>query len=1680
VNLYALDADGNKTSTPVASTVLNDDGTYQFSNLTNEDFDPRVSNCRFLVEADPCTGDILSRLVTATGAQDISFGSTLVTFVPRVKHVAQTGVPHIPVSNVNHVQGLLNNQATSDIQTTYQAGLANGTTTTDFQSSFGFDFSELKYSLPTIQNITHPASGNELQLTTMSASATHWNPTVTLGYIWKVNGVVKSTASSLNWTPGKNEQGSYTVDLYVGIDTGSGLDVTKSYTHSVYSFTVDNTFPPIAPILSLTSNSPTNSQVATLSLDTGAAMANCQTFSKLVFTESSTSAVLTLPSSADFNSASAFTCATAGAQSENFTVSSGDGNHTIALWAQDAAGNISQVSDFVNLTLDTTGPVVSALTIPSSVKGNTHFSIPYSVTDTLSGVNTADLYYAADGVTFVSVADLTAATSPYSWSVPNDNTSTAKLRIVATDTLGNSTTVTSNVFAVDSTPPAALTLALTNPGSYATTSALLPLTKTVATDLTVTGCSGDAVQMYIQEVDTAEAVSATTPADPAAGAAGWISCAATKTVNVNTGDGRKTFYAWAKDSSGNISAVSNALPLVLDQTSPTLSLTALNSGNSIQAGSAQVISWSASDAHLATSPIKVEYSLDGVSWNTLAAAADNAANAGCTVPSGSTGCYPWTTPLVDSGGNPIDVNTAKIRLTVSELVANPITAVTGNAFSIRSTGPVLSSVTINGGAEYAGTTLVNVKIALSDHGFATTGIKVALNQAATSIADCVLPSTPTWLSWTNASTNVPYQLSGVGGLKKVCVWAKNAAGLTSATSTFTCTVGTDCNTIELQTGTPPVITTFSASSGGTYDAPVGADIAINWAASAQGTLTLDNNPISIAYTINNSDWFDIVSGKDISTATTQTEADPATAVMTWLGGLSGNPTSGSGTIHFTSPSSSFSRLRAVARDSAGNYSIVAYSGVFNTTISNKGTWQIYAGSSNNGDGGSGVSAKLRAGYNQMLAIDPVTGDIYARHSGVGIRKLDVKTGKVSTYIRQGTNTLSTTGGPLAPAGTTPTAPISADDNAITFSRDGYLYISVQNNGGIYKINVRNDTSTLYLGGGTLHDSTSDPFAIYVHKQSPIAIDEDNTLYFYTDCMSDTSPSDSSNPPRLMKAVQNSDGTAGAVTTLAGNCNYGSPSAAGTLATAATIGPVNGGDFYAFLASIVPVNHGQVIYFGNGQTGGYSYKIVNDGTDNRFYRAHPVAGSYSVSMYYNPIDGQIYFTAAGDNISKFTPVTTAANDGEVVTQVIASDGTDSDCMSDGKDASATCIVADAQIAFDSAGTVYFVDGIGHNSSNGYRIRYLDSTNKVSTIFGSLPFYGDGLPKELIRGALGGIYYKKTTTNETVFPQGLYLVSPGMVFGYIDPSTGIYTTLWGNQHNGNSTVSSLVGTTISSGVSMGIASSQGNGYPLAFDDDGLPWMRIQTRIAHVDVNKKIQSPDVGSTTTLRWDLFSDGAAPNTMPLYVNGGWQNFSTMGNGLFLMSGYYSPPGYTGTIPQIRFLDFTNNVSSIIIGKGYTKEDGMTTPSSVAVGDGTTTPVKTSPLSSACINSSCKLQYFNSKLYFSDETKKIRIITHPEDPLQSSLSTLGLTAPNTVANFIVKEDESQIFYVAGGGLYCYPLTAGGVKTWCPSSGSLNLYSYAGKIGSLGNTPNMFTWMDSSNLLISTGSQILQYTLPSVP
>jgi hypothetical protein len=1147
--------------------------------------------------------------------------------------------------------------------------------------------------------------------------------------------------------------------------------------------------------------------------------------------------------------------------------------------------------------------------------------------------------------------------------------------------------------------------------------------------MTVGSCT-DTSHILISESSTA----------PSAIDAGWIACSTgagdfSATV---TGESLHTLYAWAKDSAGNVAASANNISMTYDTTSPVITPTTPSAikGN-VSTGT---VSWTLTETNVAAATNFAVEIFNGTAWSSVGTVA---ANVGINTDQS----YSLTNFTVPN----VDIITAKFRVTLVD-GAGLSTTIESGVFTIDSTAPVLSSVSINSGAAYAGTSLLSLTIDLADN-LSSASLFVKLAMANSGTSDCQSEYVNLgWQAWTSSVQNFAFTIAPVDGIKKVCVWGKDAVGNVSVMSPTAGTDGMNYDSILFQVGNPPQITTITAAntSNGTTTYTLGNPVTINWAAS--DTEGLDNNPIALSYSTDNTNWKDVVTGLDSTVS----------ANVTWMGSLSGNPTTASGSYTaFNAPSSSYFIIKVVAKDIAGNISIAAQSQPQNTT-----QWSIFAGTTDRGDGGSGTTAALYSGGSGTgltFAINPMTNDIYSIDEGIGIRKLNVQTGKVSTFITHGTPNLPTNGT------LTSTHRVYAHSaTRMIINPNGIMYLMAPTTSStiaaaIYKINLSNNHVDYYFGGGLDNSTSAIPTDAFV-SLGAVDVDASGNLYYMTDC--NTAAPTYMTGKKLMMVSQNGDGTAGVITHLAGNCGFGSITS-GQLATTQPVS-ASSSTAYTIMASVAAVNP-NLIYFSS--IGNLNFKIINGVAYSVTIGSVSRAGQVS----YNRYNNKMYRSLADKSVAYFTPSSTGAG-GETLTTLATSTGSGS-CVNDGVDAASACVVSDSGFAFDSNGIAYFLDGIVSNAANGFRIRYVDSTNKVRTIFGSLPFYGDGLNKGLVRGKISGIYYKKSTElNQTAFPAGLYLVSPSMIFGRINESDSVYHTLFGNQQGDS--YKAPDGTTISSSISMGAVYLGGNGSPLTMDNFGLPWFRTNDRILHIDANNQVVNKTSGvATTANQWDKIADGSNPLLSWAYPYAGYQNFTLKGNGLFLMGGYTF--GNTATqIPQIRFLDFDLAQSNIIMGGAiggpnfYSANKAMSADITIP-GD-----VKASALYYLCAdNSRCTIQYVASqdRLYFqSNGDRYLRYISNPTDTAASTLTTMPLQFSSAVVlNFIFKEDLSQVFYITTSGLYCMDISSG--KAWC--NNSTNLYPYSSSMGNFSFGANQMTWKDSSTLLISSyNGKILQYIL----
>jgi len=873
------------------------------------------------------------------------------------------------------------------------------------------------------------------------------------------------------------------------------------------------------------------------------------------------------------------------------------------------------------------------------------------------------------------------------------------------------------------------------------------------------------------------------------------------------------------------------------------------------------------------------------------------------------------------------------------------------------------------------------------------------------------------------------------GVKKLCAWVKNAAGLVSVISPAAGTADVDMDTIQYANSSPPQVTSFSVTnpSDGSTSFAAGDLVKISW--TVTDSLGLDNNPITLEYTTNGTTW---------------------TTIESAYGNLTGNPTSYTYDYYgFNAPSSGFTRVRIKGKNVTGQYS--------NTVLSqalNGGRWSIYAG---NKDRGVGASAKSLLLYKSssthgFYAVSPKTNDIYVIDDSNAVIKIDGRTGLSSTFLVYGiTNFVD--GGIMTPGAS------RARPASVAFDSNGYLYVVVwgtdaNTSSVVWQIDPSTNITRRYIGCETCsgYDNTATPSTVFV-SWGQVAFDESNSLYFFASC---TNPFTTTSARRLMKVTQ-VNGLAKTVSVVAGNCVKELPTS-GTVATNTGVSNfANNLSVY----SLAVWNNGGNIYFTVSTE--KPVKIVNGVT---YTTALPAPtgnmGTFGF-LTYSPVTGKIY--RAMNSVEEWTPST--GTNGETSSTFVSSAGT-GNCSEDGALASNSCVTAAFGVVTSPQGKILFTDNMSNAGGTGFRVRYVDDQSKVRTLFGSPGHYGEGLDKSLARSNFGGIYYKKASeANQAAFPEGLYFKSySGAVFGRIE-TNGLLSTLWGNQSGATLGTYYPTGTSISPYLSMGANDNNSLYQSLTFDSSGLPWLPYQKYLVSIDSSNKVVVRTSSVSSTYEWSYQSPSVLPASIALYSGSSLaQNLTTKGEGAFLFGRFNNgTANFSNVDPVMRFYNFLSNTTSHIMGG-----NGSTTMSADSSVAGSVANFNFGP---TCTALNCAMQYdsANDILYFSDGAA-LRALSSPTTPASNLLSTL-FTASSTIANFILSMDNSQVFYVMGGRLYCHAISAGGVKSWCNDT---SLGPTTG-LSTIAKGPNQLTWKDSQTLLIntySTPAEIYQYDLPTIP
>jgi len=469
--------------------------------------------------------------------------------------------------------------------------------------------------------------------------------------------------------------------------------------------------------------------------------------------------------------------------------------------------------------------------------------------------------------------------------------------------------------------------------------------------------------------------------------------------------------------------------------------------------------------------------------------------------------------------------------------------------------------------------------------------------------------------------------------------------------------------------------------------------------------------------------------------------DAATGIITTVAGNGGSGFSGDG------GQASAARLNdptGIAMDQAGDLFIVdsgnnrirrvdAQTGVI-TTVAGNGT----AGFT--GDGGAAIAAELSTP--RAVAVD-AAGDLFiADTNNMRIRRVDGKTGVITTYAGAGTRTTGGNGdgGPATAAYLTePTG------------------VAVDSSGNLYICDVLTDPSQdadYYTADVRLVNGASGIITTVDNTQSSRGVAVDSAGNLYTTVEGYDNPRISFQPGG--GTVEKRDAKTGAVTNIAGNGTFGS-SGYGGPATAAELG----------VPSSITVDSQGNVYFADSQ--------VIDKIDGKSGILSLYAGNTTNSP--NVIGAQATSTLLSDPIAVTS--TGLFIQGNQILRVdpqtglitsVAGTGT-AGFSGDGGSATAAEFNRPAGLATDAAGDVFIAD-----SSNN-RVRKVNATTGIiTTVAGNGTFaFSQPDPGD------GGAATAADVTDPVavaVDAAGNLFISEGPRVRRVDAKTGIITTVAGN--------------------------------------------------------------------------------------------------------------------------------------------------------------------------------------------------------------------------------------------------------------------------------------------------------------
>jgi hypothetical protein len=940
--------------------------------------------------------------------------------------------------------------------------------------------------------------------------------------------------------------------------------------------------------------------------------------------------------------------------------------------------------------------------------------------------------------------------------------------------------------------------------------------------------------------------------------------------------------------------------------------------------------------------------------------------------------------------------------------------VVSSMFRVDNDLPVLSSVIINDGALSTISNTVQMDFVATDATSAVESVRIVEK----TLASCEsLYADNQWLGYA-PRRNVT--LSPTNGEKILCVWVKDQAGNVS-TLVGDGSLGVNTAKIQMDIGLPPSFTSLHVENNNpasphyqTQTVEVGDSIRIAWSIEDAGGLA--TSPVKIEVTLNGTDFTTVASSV----------GSLGVGITIWSSEYTA----------YTATTSGFIRFKITAIDAVGNTKSMMSPSL------NTGRWSVFAGSAGSGDGETALAARLgrtNGAHNQNILTVTADGSIYVSDTQYrAIRRINPVNGVINTYLKFGSSNLNIPGpvsGATVRSLSTGLLSIFSDYNHSLF-----LLAIHGSSRALFKVNTLDDTIEYFAGGGTSTTDGDLASNAQMANGAGFAFDySTGEIYYFADC---PTPNDE----MIFKISRKEDGSADRIHHIAGDCSANFITN-GVDAKSTSLRAVTGTHSSRRIA--YDPNH-NALYFHNSP--GRIHKIINQ----KLYMVTE-SPQYGYDFGFNPYDNKIYAGRTG--IRTITPTSAEAVEARVA---IANHGTQAYlCQEDELLASESCLEA-RSFAFLPNGSILFTDGYSINGTSSFRIRRLDPDQRVRTVAGVKALTGHGVDRSAsMFGRIRQIRYKKSTAaHQDIFPAGLYFGDGDAVsIGRIDPVDHKMYIMGGSQ----------IPTEIVSGAPFApFKHLSGTYYTHSaaifnFDVSGLLYYNHAHLLYRVTADRIIQRVVEGGAGYIDVADGTPGSLFNLAHFGARAGLV-FDALGR---LFSGVGGPAAFAER-HKIYYLDTADEhrIYKVIGGDTRVASTDDATPGSAVH--------KT--LNCTYGVSECYVQYdLDNQRLLIEESTKIRFVTSPHDPSQSTLGTL-MDAGRVVRAFHYIHDKQRVYYLSHNNLlYCYDLLHS--SPVLPECNNAFIYSFGNQLGFLSAEGIAVGENNDLYVVAASGDVIFKYEIP---